>query len=270
MEPCVVWKFPSPPIADPAPWGHHWKTVRYRGAQPTGNYANQIGHDRHGIPRFDCRISLYRLKRHTSDNFFDIHKNGINPFPLWNLRKMCSFERFSSRGCLTWSCSVYTRLPLRRHRACLATYSPSRGWAPPRTRGVAWISAARGTTGDPTRVWWRVQPRLLTQKWSIPTMYHEELKFIYWLGITWLYWPPPTNCSPIGRRLFADSSENKKRITNVCGGSDRTVVALVAADFGHWPVWSRLQWMCDWDLILVRVCGCIEYGRLRHVYQYMQ
>ena len=36
--------------------------------------------------------------------------------------------------------------------------------APPRTRGVARLRAARGATGDPTRAWWRVQPRLLTQK----------------------------------------------------------------------------------------------------------
>ena len=34
----------------------------------------------------------------------------------------------------------------------------------PGTRGVARLHAARGATGDPTRTWWRDQPRLLTQK----------------------------------------------------------------------------------------------------------
>ena len=61
---------------------------------------------------------------HTSDNFLDIHNDDINLFTLSNLREMCSFESFSSRGCLTWSCFVNIRLPLWRHRACIATYSP--------------------------------------------------------------------------------------------------------------------------------------------------
>ena len=48
----------------------------------------------------------------------------------------------------------------------LTTFLRQEPWldAPPRTRGVARLRAARGATGDPTRAWWRVQPRLLTQK----------------------------------------------------------------------------------------------------------
>ena len=48
----------------------------------------------------------------------------------------------------------------------LTTFLGQEPWldAPPRTRGVARLRAARGATGDPTRVWWWVQPRLLTQK----------------------------------------------------------------------------------------------------------
>ena len=147
---------------------------------------------------------------HTSDNFLDIHNDGINPFTLSTRREMCSLESFSSCGWLTWSCFVYIRPPLWRHRACIATYSPRKAaltWSwwipielwifllkklhgliattqmivvkwklttflrqepwldtPPRTRGVARLRAARGATGNPTRAWWRVQPRLLAQK----------------------------------------------------------------------------------------------------------
>ena len=48
----------------------------------------------------------------------------------------------------------------------LTTFLRQEPWldAPPRTRGVARLRAARGATGDPTRAWWRVQPQLLTQK----------------------------------------------------------------------------------------------------------
>ena len=48
----------------------------------------------------------------------------------------------------------------------LTTFLSQEPWldVPPRTRGVARLRAARGATGDPTRAWWRVQPRLLTQK----------------------------------------------------------------------------------------------------------
>ena len=60
-------------------------------------------HDRHGDSRFDCHISVYRLKIHTSDNFPNIHNDGINLFTLSNCREMCSLQRFSSRGCLMWS-----------------------------------------------------------------------------------------------------------------------------------------------------------------------
>ena len=44
----------------------------------------------------------------------------------------------------------------------LTTFLRQEPWldAPPRTRGVARLRAARGATGDPTRAWWRVQPRL--------------------------------------------------------------------------------------------------------------
>ena len=47
-----------------------------------------------GIPRFDCHTSLYILRIYTSDNFLDIHNDGINPFMLSNRREMCSHERF--------------------------------------------------------------------------------------------------------------------------------------------------------------------------------
>ena len=77
-----------------------------------------------GIPRFNCHISLYRLGIDTADNFLDIRNDGIKPFTLSNRHEMCSFETFSSRECLMWSCFVYIRLPLWRHRACIATYSP--------------------------------------------------------------------------------------------------------------------------------------------------
>ena len=48
----------------------------------------------------------------------------------------------------------------------LTTFSRQEPWldTPPRTRGVAHLHAAGGATGDPTRAWWHVQPRLLTQK----------------------------------------------------------------------------------------------------------
>ena len=39
---------------------------------------------------------------------------------------MCSFENVSSHRCLKWSWFVYVRLPLWRHRACIATYSPGK------------------------------------------------------------------------------------------------------------------------------------------------
>ena len=77
-----------------------------------------------GIPRFNCHISLYRLGMDTADNFLDIRNDGIKPFTLSDRHEMCSFETFSSRECLMWSCFVYIRLPLWRHRACIATYSP--------------------------------------------------------------------------------------------------------------------------------------------------
>ena len=141
-----------------------------------------------GIPRFDCHIPLYRLKMHTSDNFLDIQNGGLNPFTRSNLREMCSFHSFSSRECLTRSCFVYIRLPLWRHRACIATYTLRKAvstWSwryrfkcgqfcfkntwfdsyDLNERGRKEIDhdstsgvAARGATGDPTRAWWRVQP----------------------------------------------------------------------------------------------------------------
>ena len=77
-----------------------------------------------GIPQFDCHISLYRLTMPTSENFLDIHNGDINPFTILNCHEMFWLESFSSRGCLTWSCFVYIRLPLWRHRACIATYLP--------------------------------------------------------------------------------------------------------------------------------------------------
>ena len=43
---------------------------------------------------------------HTSDNFLDMHNDGINLFTLSNRHEMCSFESFSSSGCLTWLCFV--------------------------------------------------------------------------------------------------------------------------------------------------------------------
>ena len=49
---------------------------------------------------------------------------GINAFTLWNRRDMCSLESLSSRGCSTQSCFVYIRVPLWRHRVCIATRSP--------------------------------------------------------------------------------------------------------------------------------------------------
>ena len=106
------------------PWRHHWKAIHCRSTTHGCSCKLDSVTVATGIPRFDCHILLYRLKMHTSDNSLDIHSDGINPFTLSNHREMCSLQRFSSRGCLTWPCFDYNRLLLWRHCTCIATYSP--------------------------------------------------------------------------------------------------------------------------------------------------
>ena len=65
-----------------------------------------------GFPDSIAIVSFYRLKMHTSDNFLDIHNDGMNPFRLSARSEMCSLESFSSRGWLKWPCFVNIRLPL--------------------------------------------------------------------------------------------------------------------------------------------------------------
>ena len=113
MEPCVVWEFPSRPVGDSDCCDVIIKKPCVVGAQPTGNYANQIGRDRHG----DSPIRL---------SFF--------------------------------------------------------------TRGVARLRAACGATGYTTRAWWRVQPRLLTQKrdqFLQPTLINGSLACVPCAGVIW-------------------------------------------------------------------------------------
>ena len=124
MEPCVVCEFPSPPIGDPDCRDVIIEKVCVVGAQPTGDYANYIGHDRHGNSPLRLSYFVLQIENANFRYFLVIHNDGINPFTLSNLHEMCSFEFFPSRGCLTWSCFVYIRLPLSRHHACIATYFP--------------------------------------------------------------------------------------------------------------------------------------------------
>ena len=58
--------------------------------------------------------------------------------------------------------------------------------------------------------------------------------------------PPIANRSLTGRRLIADWLPIDLQLKS--GGFDRTVVALVAADFGRKAVAHRLQFMCDRSL----------------------
>ena len=78
-----------------------------------------------GISRFDCHISLDRLKMHTSDNYLDIYHDGINPFTHSNRREMYSIESFflplgASRGralfTFVYHCDIIARAERRTLR----------------------------------------------------------------------------------------------------------------------------------------------------------
>ena len=120
---------------------------------------------------------------HNSDNFLDIHIDGINAFTLSNRREMCSRKLFFTRVldvvvlCLHYSTIMMllwvqrdvfsgeggvdevgdTHLTLDNSLKKLHCLIASK-WS---WKNVNW---PRGATGDPTRAWWRVQPWLLTQK----------------------------------------------------------------------------------------------------------
>ena len=80
------------------PWRHHWKAMHCRSTTHGCLCKLDSVTVATGIPRFDCHILLYTLKMHTSDNFLDIHNDGINPFTLSNYREMCSFDVFLHVG----------------------------------------------------------------------------------------------------------------------------------------------------------------------------
>ena len=61
-----------------------------------------------GIPRFDCHISLYWLKMHTSDNFLDMPDDGINPFMFSNHHEMGAW-RGRALFTLVYHCDVIAR-----------------------------------------------------------------------------------------------------------------------------------------------------------------
>ena len=83
-------------------WRHHKKALHFRSTTHGQLCKLDTITIAMGTPRFDCHLSLHRLNMHTSDNFLDVHNDGINPFTLSTRRDMCSLESFPSRGCLTW------------------------------------------------------------------------------------------------------------------------------------------------------------------------
>ena len=98
MEPCVVWEFPSLPIGDSDCCDVIIEKPCIVGAQPTGDYTKiDTVTIASGIPWFNFHISLCRLKIHTSDNFLDIHNDGINPF-IQSIVKCVHLEVFLHVG----------------------------------------------------------------------------------------------------------------------------------------------------------------------------
>ena len=49
------------------------------------NYANQIGHNRHGDSPIQLSKLALQIEMHTSDNFLNRHNDSINAFTLSNL-----------------------------------------------------------------------------------------------------------------------------------------------------------------------------------------
>ena len=80
------------------PWRHHWKAM-HCSSTALGWWCKLDSITiATWIPRFDCHISLYRLKMNISYNFLDIHNDSIDPFTHSNRREMCSLESFL----ITW------------------------------------------------------------------------------------------------------------------------------------------------------------------------
>ena len=74
--------------------------------------------------------------------------------------------------------------------------------------------------------------------------------------------PLVSNWSTIVCRFICKEKKNNK-----FGGSDRTGVALVAAVLGRLQLGSRLQSMCDWNLVSVRFYGSLQMGMAQwHIY----
>ena len=71
----------------------------------------------------------------------------------------------------------------------------------PGTCGVTHHSACGVKPGDPTSVWWRVQPWLLMQKCGKFPFYHDHYTPAQrsWRGVYWIYLVRPSLCPPVCR-----------------------------------------------------------------------
>ena len=201
MEPCVAWEFPSPPIGDPAYRDVTIEKPCVVGAQPTDDYLNyRASRSPRGYPNL---IVIFRFRDwecllHTTSWIYTmtvsihsrfqtvvkcVHLKVFLHVVVWRGRALLTFVRHcdviahtqrralrgrrcwlvASDGGLTGDCSA-TKITwfwlLRPRWSC-----KNEDWPPFCARSREWTRHhALGATGDPTSAWWRVHPRLLTQK----------------------------------------------------------------------------------------------------------